>query len=391
MAIPVSDRFLESLSQAHTVSVAAAVYHPDDLATPIPVELIGGTLSADRDSRIRRQGSIDIPFTLADRFTRELARALPYGGYASVERGVMYADGETERVQLGMYRIEAVSWGELEGVATLTLADRMAQVQDEPLLAPFTAPGVHPSDAVLDLVNDVFAGTIGYSIETTPASEPVLGDAVYTDDRASAIAELAAAADAWAFFDYQGDFVLRPRATDGTPDWELAVGTDGTLVNTEESLERSSVRNGVLVRGQATADAVPVTYLATYDDAGSPLRYGGPFGHVVMLVDSQSVTTVGQAQDVAESLLRLRLGLSRTIVMRAVPNPAIEPDDVIRVELADGRTESHVVNAVQIGLGADAPMEITATTLQASPALAAVELGPRRLVVTGVDPWGSDE
>lgn len=384
--IPVSAKFIAALRHAHIIDVAAAVYHPEDLGTAIPVQLIGGSLTADRDSRVRRQGSMDVPFSLADPFTRDLARALPYGGYATVERGIRFPDGQVERVKLGRYRVEAVSFGELEGVATLNLADRMAQVQDEPLLAPYTAAGIHPSDAIKALVQQVFGGTIAYHVETDPATEPVLGDAVYTDDRASAISELAAAADAWAFFDYLGDFVLRPRSTDATPDWELESGDLGVLVNAEESLERSSVRNGVLVRGQATADAPPVTYLATYDDPTSPLRWGGPFGRVALVSDSQSVTTLGQAQDVAASLLWLRLGLSRTILIRTVPNPAIEPDDVVRVGLPDGRTETHVVNAVQLGLGPDATMELTTTSLLEAPAL----LEPTRLLaLSPAQVWGA--
>src|SRR5262245_6513777 len=184
--LAVSERFLDALAGSHTISVAAAVYHPDDLTSPIPVEVVSGDVTADRDARVRRQASLDIPFALADPFTRELARALPYGGYATIERGIRFADGSIERVQLGRFRVDAVTWSELEGVASLTLVDRFAQIQDEPLLAPYAPAGQHPSDAAVALVMEVFGGSIAYHVLTDPASEPLLGDAVYTDDRASA-------------------------------------------------------------------------------------------------------------------------------------------------------------------------------------------------------------
>ena len=387
--ITVTPRFLAAITQAHTIAVAAAVYHPDALTTPVAVDVTGGSIMADRDARVRRQGTLDVPFDLADPFTRDLARSLPYGGYAVVERGVRFADGSSELVQLGRFRVDAVTWGELEGVCTLTLSDRMAQVQDEPLVAPYAPAGLHPSDAAKALVNDVFGAAILYHVETVPASEPVIGDAVYTDDRAAALSDLAGAADAWAFFDNLGDFVLRPRSSSAGVVWTLAAGDDGMLVNATESLERSSVRNGVLVRGQATADAPPVSALSTFDDPSSPLRWGGPFGKVALIADSQSVATTAAAQAAADSLLRLRLGLARTVVMGSVPNPALEPDDVIRLELPDGRAETHVVNAVQVGLAPDGRMEITATGT-ATPAAALHELSaPLRLRAPAAAGWGS--
>jgi hypothetical protein len=373
--IDTSDRFQAAIRQAHTIAVSVSLFHPDDLATAIDVDVVGGTFTADRDARVRRQASVDIPFEMADPFTRSLARALPYGGYATVSRGVKFPDGDVELVQLGRFRVDAVSWGDFEGVCTLTLSDRMAQVQDEALVAPFAPLGLHPSDACVDLIEAVFGSSILYHVETSAASEPVIGDAVYVDDRAAAVSDLAAA-NAWAFFDNLGDFVLRPRGNPEESDSWLAANETGSLLDSEESLDRSNVRNGVLVRGQATADAPPVSALATHDDAASPLRWGGPFGHVPLIVDSQSVATTAAAQDLADSMLRLRLGLSRTVVLHAVPNPAIEPDDVIDVNFADGRFEQHLVNGITIGLGPQGVMDVTATSLLAAPVLAA----PARLI-----------
>jgi len=365
--IPVSQRFLAAVRESHGVSVAASVFHPEDLGTPIPAAVVDGQVTMDRDARVRRQGSLEV--VLEDPLTRDLLRALPYGGYATVERGVRYADGTEERVQLGRFRVEAIVWGELEGTATLTLADRMAQVQDEALTAPFAPAGLHPSEAAQQLVYAVFGDSILYHLETTPATEPVIGDAAYVDDRAAALTDLAASANAWAMFDHLGDFLLRPREPDPPPAsvWTIDAGSTGALMTSQESLERSNVRNGVLVRGQPTADAPPVSALATFDDATSPLRWGGPFGRVPLISDSQSVATADQAAAVASSLLVLRLGLARTMTFRSVPNPTLEPDDVVTIVHPDGRTEDLTLNSVRIGLGVDGTLDLTATGLLASP------------------------
>ena len=257
--LSVTTRFLDSLRESHTISVAASLYRPSDPLVPVEVQVIGGEVTIDRDARVRRQGSLEVAFSLGDQVTSEIVRELPFGGYATLERGIRYADGAVERVQLGRFRIESVVWTELEGRAVLTLADRMAQIQDEPFPTPYAPSGLHPSDAVVQAVQQVFGSSIAYHVLTTPAAEPVIQDAVYEEDRAQAISDLAASVSAEALFDNLGDFVLRPRP-DGTapPVWTVDAGPTGVLVQAQETLDRSNVRNGVSVRGQPDAESPPI-------------------------------------------------------------------------------------------------------------------------------------
>ncbi|HKE76629.1 MAG TPA: DUF5047 domain-containing protein [Acidimicrobiales bacterium] len=359
--LTVTPRFLAALRESHSISVAAYVYRPSALTTPIEVPVIGGSVTIDRDAQVRRQGSLDVTFRLADPFTVDVARELPYGGYCTIERGIRYADGTVERVQLGRFRVESIVWSQLQGQATLTLADRMAQIQDEPLGTPLAFPGTAPSNAAVQLVQLVFGSAIQYHVLTNPASEPPLTNTVYIDDRAAAINDLASSVGAAAMFDNLGDFVIRPRTAGTVPVWTIDAAARGVLIEASETLDRSSVRNGVLVRGQPDSEQAPIYSLATFDDPTSPIRWGGPFGHVALISDSTAVSTQAQADAAAQSLLNLRLGLSRTLTLTAVPNPALEPDDVIEVVFADGRSETQVVNAVQIGLDVEGALQITTT------------------------------
>jgi hypothetical protein len=360
--LTVSDRFLASLRESHTISVAATLYAPSAPTVPINAPVVGGQVTIDKDARVRRQASLDVAFSLADATTRDTVRELPYGGYATLERGVRYPDGTVERVQLGRFRVESVVWSELEGMATLTLADRMAQIQDEPFVTPYAAGGQHPTDAIVAIVTQVFGSTIAYHVTTTPATEPTLQDTVYAEDRAAAISDLASSISASATFDHLGDFVLKPSGPSTEVAWTLDAGERGVLIASQETLDRSSVRNGVSVRGQVSADQPPLYALATNDDPDSPTRWGGPFGKVVMIVSSTAVSSQADADATAASLLNLRLGLARTLVLQGVPNPALEPDDLIEIVFADGRTETQTVNRVQIGLGVDGTLELTTTS-----------------------------
>jgi Domain of unknown function (DUF5047) len=359
--LTVSDRFLQALRQSHGVSVAAALYSPSAPTVPVSPQILGGSLTCDVDTRSRRQGTLEIAFSLADSVTTELVRELPFGGYCVLERGIRYADGTIERVQLGRLRVENVTWIELQGRASLTLADRMAQIADETFTTPFVPSGQKPSDAIVTAVQQVFGATIAYHVSTTPATETALVDVVYDADRAAAISDLAAGINAQAFFDNLGDFVLRPRpSTVGEPVWSFDSGELGVMINASESLDRSSVRNGVAVRATPDPTLPPIYSLATDTDPASPTRWGGPFGKVALIVNSNSIMTQAQADSTAARLLNLRLGLSRTLELRGVPNPAIEPGDLIEIVHADGRSELQYVNSLEIGL--DPAGELTMTT-----------------------------
>jgi hypothetical protein len=324
---------------------------------------MSGSVTIDSDARVRRQGTVEIAFSLEDADVRDLVRSLPFGGYATLERGIRYADGTVERVQLGRFRVDAIVWRELQGSATLTLSDRMAQIQDESFTVPFAPAGMHPSDAAVAAVQQVFGTTIQYHVLTDPASEPVIGKTTaYLDDRAGALTDLAASVSAEALFDNAGDFVIRPRSSGGTVAWIVDAGDRGSMLAAEETLDRSSVRNGVIVRGQADAATAAYYSLATYDDPTAPTRWGGPFGKVALVAESTTVTSQAQADATARSLLNLRLGLQRTITLRSLPNPALEPGDIIQLVFADGRTEQQTVNSTTIGLDPTGPLQLTTSS-----------------------------
>lgn len=383
--IAVSARFLAALRETHSIAIRATIFRPSAPTIPIAVPVIGGQFRADTDARVRRQASLVVAFSLSDPATPEIVRELPFGGQATIERGIRYADGTEELVQLGRFRIDAVGWTETEGSATLTLSDRMAQVQDEPFVTPWSPNGLKPSNAVVEAVHQVFGDTIVYHVETTPATEPAIVDAAYDQDRAQAISDLASSVGAETLFDNLGDFVLRPRpSADGAPVWTLDAGERGTLEGTEESLDRSGVRNGVAVRGQAAADQAPVYTLAVDDDPASPTRWGGPFGKVALVATlTAPVSSQAQADDAAASLLNLRLGLARTLALRSVPNPALEPGDVIEVVHADGRSESQLVNALALALDVSGTLDLTTRSSFRPTALAS----SRIRVFTGSAAW----
>ena len=355
--LAVSERFLLALRDTHAVSVVAQLYAPGS-PDPVQVQVVGGGVDANAAARVLRQGSVEVALAREDNDLRQLLGQLPFGGYCSVERGVQFADRTTERVPLGMFRVDSVVLGELTGTATLAVSDRFAQVQNEPFATPWTPAGMHPSDAIVQIVQQVFGSSIDYHVLTDPASEPVMAGTIYAQERTEAITDLTQSIGAEVMFDAWGDFVVRPSYKPGPPVWTINAGRRGVLTKAETTLDRSSVRNGVSVRGQPNDDQPPIYGLAVYDDPTSPLRWGGPFGRVVLIAESTAVTTQAQADATARSLLNLRLALSRTFAVESVPNPALEPEDVVAIVLTDGSVELQAIKETHIGLGPDGALQL---------------------------------
>jgi len=372
----VTPRFLAALRQTHVISVRVTLFRPSAPTVPIACQVLGGQVTSDADAEIRRQASVDLAFSLADPVTLAVVRELPFGGYCLVERGIRYANGELELVKLGRFRVENVTYPDEQGRATLTLADRMAQIADESFTTPYVPVGLKPSDAIVALVQAVFGSSIAYNVTTTPAGETAIVDAVYDEDRAAAISDLASGIGAEAFFDSNGDFVLRPKPpSTGNPVFTFDAGTTGVLVSGQESLDRSSVKNGVAVRASPDPTLPSIYSLATDADPASPTRWGGPFGKVPLIVNSTSIQTQAQADATAASLLNLRLGLSRTLELHAVPNPALVVGDLIGVNHSDGRSEVSLVNAVQIPLEPEGDLIVTTRANWRPTALQAPTIG----------------
>lgn len=363
---PVSDTFLALLRTSHLTASLCELWFPGE-ATAIEVPIVAGNVTIDRTSQNRRAGHVEIPWALQEGADLGVdLRTLPLGGYATLYAGVRYGDGSVERVKVGHLRVESVTWKTPQGVASLELADRMAQVRDEPFTVPFSASGMRAADAAIAVATQVFGATISYSKPQDPAS--VMGDTVFTGSRSEALTTLEQAGNAESYFDADGDFVYGPRAGDGDPVWTVDAGEDGVMVDAEESLDRTGVYNGVLVTGQDTATQTPVYGLATDTDPASATRYGGPFGKVVMLASSQ-VGTAGEALANAESLLGLRLKLTRVLALHAAPNPALEAGDVIRVIFPDARVEQHLIDSVTVDLATGAQAIGTRTKFAAIEAL----------------------
>ncbi len=175
------------------------------------------------------------------------------------------------------------------------------------------------------------------------------------------IQDLAAAAGCEVFFDPAGVFVFRqiPDPRYGEPVWTFDEDANPEFTEADKELNDDPVRNYVVVKGEATSSQNPVSAYAFDGDPNSSTYVGGKLGKRVTTVTIQSITTQDQAQAAANGILFNSLGLADQITMTAVPMPALEPGDIIRVKIGDILVNGlYLINRITMPLSQAEPMEL---------------------------------
>lgn len=351
-ALPVSHRpvFSVDVMAGNTVVVA-----------DLPISGASVTASSRSDVRYTCTVNIgDIKY-LPKATTDPLA---PYGNTLRLRRGIKYTNGQIEWVSVGLCVIDQPSGDRDLGPVAVAGKGLEAFVQGQSLTVPYTTTGAASHVAAITaLVTGALTVTVdssGVTHDTTPATKSWDVGA----DRWAACRELATAIGAEVFFDAEGTLIIRDVPTDAvsaTPVWEVAAGPGGVLVGDDLSMSLSGVYNGVLCQsdGNATDGTAPASALVVDSDPTSPTRWGGPIGKRPKLVKSPLYKDVSMCTAAATALLPKVLGPNRSVSLKSVPNPALEPGDCIRVVHLDGTAELHIVESITIPLDPSGDFVIT--------------------------------
>ncbi|WP_343243350.1 DUF5047 domain-containing protein [Streptomyces sp. SID8499] len=324
----------------------------------IDLDHTGGSVTVDRAQAIRRTCTVTgcdpslIPRTPADQLAT-------YGARLRISRGVDYGDGsQPELVPLGVFRLDSVDGDVSDGPVTLQGKDLSACIADDKLTQPYKASGTVvgavtaliqrslPDADIISRITDVSIGSRTFDVQADPWA---------------GCQEIAAAAGAAVFCNTDGSFVIAalPDLLAASPVWAIEAVEGGAYISASRAMTSDKVFNGVLASGENTADNIPpVSYLAVDGDPGSPTCWGGPFGRRPDFHSSSTLTTVAACQQAANLQLQLAKTPNATGDLKSLPNPALEPGDVIRVTHEDGSRELHQVAAftVPLDVGGDFPI-----------------------------------
>ncbi|MFI7009963.1 DUF5047 domain-containing protein [Streptomyces sp. NPDC050145] len=351
--LSVSGRWAPTLATDHGVSVSvSALYNGSVVADDL--DFVDGAVQVDRGSDTRRTLSltIDDPKLFPD---SETARFGVYGQELYVEAGLAYLDGTTETVPLGFFVIKSVSGNIHTGPLTIQADGRELLCKRAVFETAQSTAGhanaaafirTHLEDVVpaAGFVDDSSSGTTALASKTWERDTEVW----------SALVDVATSVGAELYCDANGTFRLVdvPEIGSAVPVWTVAAGEGGVMVSADMAVTGDGVYNRVVVAGENSSDdAPPVIAEASITDPDDPLRYGGPFGRVTKTYSSSLITSIGAAQGAANALLRQYRAANRTVSLSAVPNPALDAGDCIRVDYGDAAPpELHLVQSFTVPL-----------------------------------------
>lgn len=361
---PVSDRFLNAITGSHTMFARARIVTPGQSGTDpdgTVVTILDGDVEIDSTADIR--STLDLTTDGTNMWPTNAADLLtPYANEIFVERGIVYGDGIREIVYLSYFRITTIEQDEApNGPIRISGQDRMAAVVEGRLTSPRQYQAGTTLGAIFtELVTDVLPDAIIEWDDATNLS--TLGrTAIVEEDRFAFLADLVTAAAKIWYFDHRGILVIKSPPEPTTPVFEVSAGEGGVLVSMGRRLTREGVYNAVVATGEAADTTYPARAVVVDDNPNSPTYWYGTFGKVPRFYSSPLLATDAQAQAAARSLLVRAVGLPYAVDLSAVPNPALEPYDPIRINYsATRRAEIHVIDKLTVPLTAAGAL--TATT-----------------------------
>lgn len=367
MAFPASGHFLDALRGGAFQSVVTAdIYYNGTFIVTLPVS--SGSVAIDATANVRRTLTAVIadPSYIPIFASSNLA---PYGQEVHLNMGIQYADQTQELIPMGVFEIYSITWNDAGGaIPTITAYDYGKKIDDAVLAGPVDRSGEKAFNMIQRFVLDV--------LETNVIIDPDLqdyflpGGSVFDNNRWDAINTILGPLGATGFFDVHGNFIVQPvpvvnaNTTDDDISWTVDAGPNGVMVDAQRSVSREGCYNFVTALGTATSDtteAPPAGYAAD-NDPTSPTYWGPassvpngpyvttPFGDVVLRYENSVMTTAAQCAVAAQAQLAMVLGIAKSLDLTAVPNPALDGGDIIKVVFFDGSFEYHLIDSMSIGL-----------------------------------------
>lgn len=334
-----------------------------ELASSVPIT--NGKITFDDTGTIKRRLTISVPardpssrWDPAGNMSHPLA---VYGQRLKVCTGMAFPNGAVEMLDVGWFLITHWTRNEAEGTIEVEAVDLAQLLIDDRLALP-SAP---PSGATFRSEFARLVGTIlPVDVSSSPADRAVSPTLLWDKDRDIALNDLCAAWPARWYVDDAGAATVAPAYgivdQSTPPDFTITDGAAGVVVSRARGGERGAISNVVVVDGRTNDDGSAAPHAeAAITATSSPIRAAGPYGRVVRFYASDLITTQGQADAAAASLLVTYATAGRAESATIVPDPRIELGDIARIFTSDGMAFTGRVTNLDLPLTpADAPMSV---------------------------------
>lgn len=297
--------------------------------------IVSGKVDVDGTAAIRRRANlvvVDPNGTLTP--TGSTSPLSPYGREVRIKRGIRFADGSTELITLGTFRIASATPTNSGTSRKIDVSafDRARSVARARFETPYTVDaGLNYALAIEVLLKNRLPGITVSNLTATTRTTGLTVFAQGADPWESA-RSMATDIGAVLYFNPDGVAVLtnQPNPANLSVSWDYSRGVKATVIGVDNSFSDDPGFNGVVVDGEPP-DAEPV-HVAVYDlDQTSPTYALGAYGKVPYFFRSQFITTVQQATAAATALLLTNRGGTELVKFTGIPHPALEVGDVVLV------------------------------------------------------------
>lgn len=311
----------------------------------VPVE---GRLRSDARSWPRTELTVTLPTDVTPSTTT--TPLSPYGDRVRVDVEVI-AGGESHEFTVGTFDVHTADINRPQGTIDVSAVSSEARVNEDRYTDKTATPAGTSSSVVVGIVSRTLGASLPVTIAVT--SDPVLAAGAFPlDGDVWPTVEAIADAAGWdVYFDADGALVLRDTPRKGTPTTTLTTGDGGTL--TGYTSRRQWAYNRVGIVYEENAGAAPARRVGLWEDTdpNSATRVDGPYGrHTrrdVVPVDPGKLPTQAAADAAALDVARRAAAPFRSLELRAIPAPWVEPGDTVRVAMLGGLVEDHVVESIE--------------------------------------------
>lgn len=377
---PTSKLWPQYIRGSHTVISRADLYPaagPPIFGLPITA----GSVAVDATSNVRRTLDCQIA-DQTGQFTPSnvYAVAAPYGAIIRPWRGILYPDGTSELLPLGVFRISSLEVTD-DGAPTLKItgSDYSRTVARNRFVDPYViSAGQNYATAIATLADNRLPG-LDQDLDTTAEVTPLIViDA--QEDPWQHLQDMAAAFGFEVFYDQDGGFVLQAQH-DPTDDQvqivyasgedvaTLTAAADGTatslpaaavLLDLDNTYTDEPGFNGVVMAAESTTLPTPLRTVLFDMDPTSPTYSQGPYGQVPDFQSSPFITSQAACDAAAAAWLRKHIGGTNDLSFSIIPDPSLDAGDVIRIKRSGSNIDTiGVVGGLTIPLAVAEKMAVT--------------------------------
>jgi len=364
----VSKEFLLTLRESHVVACRADLY----LGTEFGVKnetlairdlhIIEGSVTASRKDNVRRTCDL----TIALDPWLDLPEVDIYRGRIQLYYGIEAQPGNPEMLPMGRFRVNDFGRAN-RGVVTISGTSYESFLIDDRFFQPRKPPlGVSTIAAIKVLIGESVPGA--KVIVTATKDKNTVMTSPWARERWEAVTVLAESIAAEVYCDPEGSFVIANKPNfsglaSATAVWAVNEGPDGVLVSLDTKRTIDSVYNAVVAFQSNTDTGITPVWASVVDTfERSKTYWNGPFGHVPRFYSNPNFRTRDQCLSAARGMLAESIAEKRSVDFSMVPNPALEPGDIVRISMLDGTSENHVIDQLTMSLSTGAWSATTKTS-----------------------------